>query len=127
MAILERYNAEPGRMSARQREMALRAIEKGDEREYTIHLTQASMLGDMLKTFGKIKHKGARPGYIENVWDSLKKEEEKQHRADDYDMADRAHIKAMTICQVIAVLERLEKGRCITLCRCSNCLPTICV
>ena len=109
MDTLDRYNAELDKMSARHREMALQAIEKGDEREYTIHLMQASMLGDMLKTFGRIKHEGKRPGYIENVLASLAKDEEKQKSAGDYDMADRARVKAQTIHQAISVLERLEK------------------
>ena len=109
MGILEKYNAELDRLAALHKEMALLSIEKGDEREYTIHLMQASMLGDMLKVFGRIEHEKTRPGHAENVIASLEKEEDKQKKTGDYDMADRARVKANTIRQAMELLERLEK------------------
>lgn len=109
MKILALYNEELDRLGAKHRDLALHAIESGDERKYTIHLMQAGMAGDMLRTLGRVQHEGARPGYIENILASLEKEEREQKQAGDYDMADRARVKAQTIRQAMTLLERLEK------------------
>jgi len=109
MQILEKYNAELDRLSREQRDLALQAIERGDEREYTVHLMQASMLGDMLKVLGRVQHEGRRPGYIDNMLIALEREEAKQLKDGDYDLADRAKVKAQTIRGAMELLERLEK------------------
>ncbi|MDO4741120.1 MAG: hypothetical protein Q4A66_10665 [Eubacteriales bacterium] len=108
MEILEKYYAELDRRSREQRDLALQSLEKGEEREYTIHLMQAGMMGDMLKVLGRVQHLRERPGHVEGILASLEKEEEKQNAAEDYDLADRARIKAQTIRQAMALLERLE-------------------
>jgi len=109
MNVMERYYAELDKRSAEHRDQALQAIERGDERQYTIHLMQASMLGDMLKVLGRVQHEGSRPGHVEGILASLAKEEEAQTKAGDYDLADRAKVKAKTIRSAMSVLERLEK------------------
>jgi len=109
MDVLERYNCELDKLSSQQRDLALQAIERGDEREYTIHLMQASMMGDMLKVLGRVQHEGKRPGHVENILASLEKEEKAKTEEGDYDLADRAKVKAQTIRRAMELLERLEK------------------
>lgn len=109
MDVLEKYNSELDRLKAEQRELALQALERGEEREYSVHLMQASMMGDMLKVLGKVQHEGSRPQYIPNMLAALEREEKAQKEAGDYDLADRACVKARTIRQAMAILERLEK------------------
>lgn len=108
MSILEKYNETLDLRAGEERERAAEAKAKGDERRHSVHLMQASMLGDMLKVLGKVQHEGARPGVLQAQIDSLKREEEKQKACGDYDNADRARVKAETIAWAQNVLAELE-------------------
>lgn len=109
MPVLERYNEELARLGREYREKALEALERGDERAHSVYMMQHSMFGDMLRTIGRVEHEKTRPGYAANVLASLAKEEQKYLAAQDFDLADRARVKAQTICRALEILERLEK------------------
>ena len=110
MSILEKYYALLDGRSAQERGKAAEAKASGDERGHSIHLMQASMLGDMLKVLGRVQHEGARPGVLQAQIDSLKTEEEKQREKGDFDSADRARIKAETIAWAQRTLAELENS-----------------
>ena len=108
MHILERYNAELDKLSEQERNLAAQAKERGDEREHSIHLMCASMLGEMLKVLGRNHHNRVRPNHIPDIIAHLEREEEQQKKSGDFDSADRTHIKVQTIRQALHILERLE-------------------
>jgi len=110
MSVMEKYYCALDERSAQERSKAAEAKAANDERGHSIHLMQASMLGDMLKVLGRVQHEGARPGVLQAQIDSLKKEEEKQKAQGDYDSADRARVKAETIGWALRTLTELENG-----------------
>ena len=71
MSILDRYYAALDQRAGEERAKAAQAKSRGDEREHSIHLMQSSMLGDMLRTLGRVQHEGARPGALQAQIDSL--------------------------------------------------------
>lgn len=108
MDILELYNAALDRRAAEERDRAEACAQ--DEREHSIHLMQASMLGDMLKALGRVQHEGQRPNALRAQIDSLKAQAEKQQALGDYDAADRDLIKARTVEWALDTLTELEKN-----------------
>lgn len=110
MNILEQYNLALDRRAAEEREKAVRAKARGDEREHSIHLMCSSMLGDMLKVMGRVQHEGARPDILDKQIVSLEQEAERQQARGDYDSADRARIKAQTIAWAQNTLRELENA-----------------
>ena len=110
MNILEQYNLALDRRAAEEREKAMLAKARDDEREHSMHLMQSSMLGDMLKVLGRVQHEGTRPDALERQIVALEKEAEKQQAQGDYDSADRTRIKAQTIAWAQNVLRELENS-----------------
>ena len=108
MNILEKYNEALDKRAVQERELAAQAKSRGDEREHSVHLMQASMLGDMLKVMGRVSHDGSRPGMLTAQIDALHREAEAQQVKGDYDAADRARVKANTIEWAKNTLEKLE-------------------
>jgi len=97
MSVMEKYYCALDERSAQERSKAAEAKAANDERGHSIHLMQASMLGDMLKVLGKVEVNGVRPGILEKQIASLTAESERLKSMDDYDAAERALIKAETI------------------------------
>lgn len=108
MNILEQYNAALDRRAAEERARAEACA--SNERERSIHLMQASMLGDMLKALGRVQHEGLRPGVLRAQIDSLVVQAEKERRLEDFDAADRTLVKARTIEWALDRLTELENG-----------------
>lgn len=94
---LERYCETLDQWSAEERTKAAQAKKTGNEREHSICLMKASMLGDMLKTLGRVELTGVRPGIMKKEIAFLTTESERLKAMDDYDAAERALIKAETI------------------------------
>lgn len=108
MTLLERYNALLDQRAVEEREKATKARAAGDEREFSIHLMQASMLGEMLKTLGRVEHEKTRPGILQAQIAALKMEGEKQRKKEDFDAADRTMTKMETIAFALETLKKLE-------------------
>ena len=108
--ILERYNATLTAEAKRQTELAAEAAGKGDSRAQSIHLMKASMLGDMLKVLGRVELEGKRPNALETLIESFSSEAEKQYRLGDYDAADRAEQKAITVQFALDALREAERN-----------------
>lgn len=83
--------------ASRMKEFAKKAKESGDERAHSVYLMRASMLGDMLKVLGRVELEGKRPRALETLVESFSNESEQQRRSGDYDAADRAEQKAITV------------------------------
>ena len=75
-----------------------------------MHLMQASMLGDMLKTLGRVQHEGVRPGVLQKQIDVLKTEAERLRQQEDFDQAERTLVKAQTIAWALDTLKKLEQS-----------------
>lgn len=106
MNILEQYDAALDRRAQEERCRAEACL--SDEREHSIHLMQASMLGDMLKSLGRAQHEGARPGILRAQIASLTAQAERERAREDFDAADRALVKARTIEWALQTLTELE-------------------
>ncbi len=83
--------------ASRMKDLAKKAKESGDERAHSVYLMRASMLGDMLKALGRVELEGKRPRALETLVESFSNESEQQRRSGDYDAADRAEQKAITV------------------------------
>ena len=108
MTVFERYCAALDERTREERERAAQAKATGDEREQSIRLMKASMLGDMLKALGRAEHEGRKPHVLEDQIAALTAESEKLKAREDFDSADRAQSKAETIGWALAALRRLE-------------------
>lgn len=108
MNCLELYNQRLDAEAQKERALASEAKEKGDERAHSIHLMKASMLGDMLKALGRVAYEGKRPNALKNLVTSFDDEAEKARKQGDYDAADRAEQKAITIRFAIDALEEVK-------------------
>ncbi len=97
MNVLEHYYMSLDNEAKRHTAEALKAAESGDERTRSIHLMQASMLGDMLKVLGRVEYEGKKPKALENLINSFSEEAERLRKSGDYDASDRAEKKAITI------------------------------
>lgn len=93
---LEKYEKTLDIWSAEEKRNAEAAKASGDERQHSIHLMKASMLGDMLKVLGRVELSG-RNGMLEKVARQQQAEAEKLKEQEDFDAAERAEIKAATI------------------------------
>ena len=109
MSILDRYNQTLAEEAAHQTAYAAEAAEKGDLRARSVHLMKASMLGDMLKVLGRVEHEGKRPNALETLIESFSDEADKQRRLGDYDEADRAEQKAITVQFALDALKEAEE------------------
>ena len=105
MSVLEKYNAALDERAAKMREAAARAKEAGDERQHSLCLMQAIMLGDLLKAMGKVDHEGIRPGLMEDTVGQMEKQAEDARKRDDFDLVDR---QAATIRWALDTLRKLE-------------------
>ena len=108
MTVLDRYNEALAIRSEEEKRLAAEAKRVGDERLHSIHLMQASMLGDMLKVLGRVQHTGARPTILADNIAALTAQSEKEKSAGDYDSAERSLIKARTIAWARETLASLE-------------------
>lgn len=108
MSILEQYYAALSNEAKKESALAKNAGENGDERAKSIHLMKASMLGDMLKVLGRVEHEGKKPNALETLIDSFNEESERQRKSGDYDAADRAEQKAITVQLALDLLRETE-------------------
>ncbi|MBR0508219.1 MAG: hypothetical protein IJJ86_06375 [Clostridia bacterium] len=109
MTVLEHYYSLLDAEALREKEAAETARDRGNERERSIHLMKASMLGDMLKVLGRIQHEGKRPDALTKLIESFSSEADKQRAGGDYDESDRAEQKAITVqfaCDALTEAER---------------------
>jgi hypothetical protein len=107
---LERYYKTLDEEALRQKEAAEAAKRNGNERAHSICLMKASMLGDMLKVLGRVEHEGKKPKALETLIDSFNEESERQHKLGDYDAADRAEQKAITVQFALDRLREIEEN-----------------
>ena len=109
MTFWEEYDRALDERAAQEREKAYSARMQDDERMTSVHLMQASMLGDMLKALGRASRNG-RPDILERQIASLHEEAQRQRACEDFDEADRALVKAETIAWAQNLLKELEKN-----------------
>ncbi|MBQ5992367.1 MAG: hypothetical protein IJL62_07455 [Clostridia bacterium] len=109
MNILERYNQTLKTEAERQRSLAASASEKGDARMQSIHLMKASMLGDMLSVLGRVEHEGKRPNALETLIESFSDEADRLYKSGDFDGADRAEQKSITVQFALDALKEAEQ------------------
>ena len=105
---IERYYKRLDEAAQQEKQQAAEAKARGEERAQSIHLMKASMLGDMLKALGRVVYEGKRPDALNNLVVSFGEEAEKARKSGDYDAADRAEQKAMTIQFAIDALEEAK-------------------
>ena len=105
--MLEHYEAALDAKAEEYRRAAAEAQGQGDEREHSLNLMRASMLGDMLKALGRAEH-GGRRGILKKLADEALARAEAAAARDDSDTADRERIKAETILWARAQLEAAE-------------------
>ena len=108
MNILEQYYLTLSKEAEKQKESAAAEAEKGDQRAQSICLMKASMLGDMLKVLGRVELEGKRPNALETLIDSFSKEADTLYRRGDYDGADRAEQKSITVQFALDALHEAE-------------------
>ncbi len=108
MNIMERYYKALDAEAVRQANAAQIAKGQGNEREHSICLMKQSMLGDMLKVLGRVEHEGKKPKALENLIESFSAEADKQRKIGDYDAADRAEQKAITVQFALDALREAE-------------------
>jgi hypothetical protein len=108
LCILEQYYAALDEAAQKETALAAEASACGNERLKSIHLMKASMLGDMLKVLGRVEHEGKKPKALETLIDSFNEESERQHKLGDYDAADRAEQKAITVQFALDRLREIE-------------------
>lgn len=109
MSVLEQYNAALTAEAQRMTEAAQEAKNNGDERQHSVFLMKASMLGDMLKVLGRVEHTGKKPNALESLIDSFSAEAEKQRLLGDYDAMDRAEQKAITVQFALDALKEAQR------------------
>lgn len=110
MNILEDYYSQLNCEAEKENAKAQQAASAGDEREKSVHLMKASMLGDMLKVLGRVEHEGRRPNALETLIESFGEEAERLHKLGDYDAADRAEQKATTVQFALDALRKAERN-----------------
>lgn len=109
MSILQMYNNALDKMQREYRTQALEALEKGNERAHSVAMMQYSMCGDMLHSVGQAIFEKTRTDFPQKLFDDLEKEKKFYLSKEDYDMADRASVKAQTLQCAMDILERLVK------------------
>ena len=101
---LDKYEKTLDAWADEERAKAAEAKKTGDERQHSIHLMKASMLGDMLKVLGKLELSG-RKGNLEKIALQQMAEAGRLRGKDDYDAAERSEIKAETIRRALRLIE----------------------
>ena len=101
---LELYEKTLERWAQEEKEKAAEAKQAGDERQHSIHLMKASMLGDMLRVLGKLELSG-RKGTLERIALQQAAEAERLKKIGDYDAAERSEIKAETVRRAMRLIE----------------------
>ena len=109
MTVLEKYNEALEQRAQKERSLAEQAKSRGDEREHSMRLMQASMLGDMLKQLGRAEHAGRR-GVLQKLADAAAARSQAALDRGDHDAADQEQIKARTILWAKQALVALEAG-----------------
>ncbi len=102
---LEKYVSTLDIWADEARQEAALARDNGDERNHSIHLMRASMMGDMLKTLGRVELSG-RKGTLEKIAAQCDAEAEKLKLKEDFDAAERSLIKAQTIRRVLSLINK---------------------
>ena len=67
LTVLEQYYAALDAEAHRMKEAATAEKNEGNERQRSICLMKASMLGDMLKALGRVEHEGKKPNALETL------------------------------------------------------------
>ncbi len=101
---LEKYEKTLDLWADAEREKAAEAKKAGDERQHSICLMKASMLGDMLKVLGRVEMSG-RKGTLERLILQCGAEAGKLKEKEDFDAAERSEIKAETIRRALRLIE----------------------
>ena len=102
---LEKYEKTLDMWAQEERAKAEEARKAGDERQHSIGLMKASMLGDMLKVLGRVELTGVRRGVLEKIALQQTAEAEKLRAKEDFDAAERSEIKAATIRRALDLIE----------------------
>ncbi len=108
MTFWEDYDRALDERAAQEREKAYTARMQDDERMTSVHLMQASMLGDMLKALGRARENG-KPDIFDRQIAALHEEAQRQKACEDFDEADRALVRAETIAWAQNLLKELKK------------------
>ena len=106
--IFERYDAALDARAAAERKKAEEARRRWDEREKSLCLMRASMLGDMLKQLGRWEHRKIRPGLLQAEIDLMLRQAGEYGKKQDFDAANQAEVKAETIRWALDTLRALE-------------------
>ena len=101
---LEKYEKTLDAWANEERAKAAEAKQTGDERQHSICLMKASMLGDMLKVLGKVELSG-RKGTLERIAAQQTAEAERFKIQEDYDAAEKSEIKAETVRRALRLIE----------------------
>ena len=101
---LEKYEMILDTWADEERALAAQAKQDGDERMHSIHLMKASMLGDMLKVLGRVELSG-KHGTLEGIAARSDCEARRLQDQEDFDAAERAHLKAQTIRRALDLIE----------------------
>lgn len=101
---LEKYEKTLDIWANEEKEKAAEAKKAGDERQHSIHLMKASMLGDMLKVLGRVELSG-RSGTLEKIARQQQAEAEKLKANEDFDAAEKNEIKAETIRRALRLIK----------------------
>ncbi len=109
MCILEQYYAALDEAAQKETALAAEASACGNERLKSIHLMKASMLGDMLKVLGRVEYEGKRPNALETLIESFSDEADRLYKSGDFDGADRAEQKSITVQFALDALKEAEQ------------------
>lgn len=101
---LEKYEKTLDIWASEERAQAAEAKKAGDERQHSIHLMKASMLGEMLKVLGRVELSGKK-GTLEKIACQQQTEAERLKAQGDFDAAERSGIKAETIRRALRLIE----------------------
>ena len=101
---LEKYEKTLDAWAGEERAKAAEAKQAGDERQHSIHLMKASMLGEMLKVLGKVELSG-RKGTLERIAAQQTAEAGRLKEQEDYDAAEKSEIKAATVRRALELIE----------------------
>ena len=104
---LETYIKQLDIWAEQEREQAALAKQAGNEREHSICLMKASMMGDMLKVLGRVELT-QKNGILEKIARQNMDEAARLRALGDFDAAERSEIKAQTIRRAQALLSEKE-------------------
>lgn len=98
-------------LAERARQAAQEAERAGDEREKSLQLMRASMLGNMLIALGKVDLDGRHVGVLADIRAQCERNEQKLRALGDEDAADRERVKAETIAIAEEALIKAKGGK----------------